>query len=273
MSKALGLAGVLLLVLAPGVGAQQDDPGSKDHPLLSRMPGFYIDSYETQEFDAHEFTVKEDQTVQVEGKKTVLAYCTKEGSRRVSELQILRNYVNAIKQAGGAVLWSNDRAGQCTARFASQGAEVWVFLRAYNQGDCYDLVFVEKQAMQQEVTAADMLAALNREGRIALYIQFDFAKADIKPESTPVIEQIVALMQGNAGLNVSVEGHTDNVGSAASNQTLSEQRAKAVVAAIVGQGISAGRLSAVGHGLAKPIADNSTEEGRAQNRRVELVKK
>jgi outer membrane protein OmpA-like peptidoglycan-associated protein len=70
-----------------------------------------------------------------------------------------------------------------------------------------------------------------------------------------------------------VEGHTDNVGNPKSNKTLSDERAKSVVAAIVSQGIDTKRLSAAGYGQDKPIADNKTEEGKAKNRRVELVKK
>jgi outer membrane protein OmpA-like peptidoglycan-associated protein len=74
-------------------------------------------------------------------------------------------------------------------------------------------------------------------------------------------------------VKISAEGHTDNVGNSKSNKTLSDDRAKAVVTASVAQGIDARRLSSVGHGQDKPIADNKTEEGRAKNRRVELVKK
>ena len=89
----------------------------------------------------------------------------------------------------------------------------------------------------------------------------------------PIIDQIVQMMNSNPDLKIGVEGHTDNVGTPASNKTLSEARAKSVVSAIVAQGIAADRLSPVGFGQDKPIADNNTEEGRAQNRRVELVKK
>ena len=81
------------------------------------------------------------------------------------------------------------------------------------------------------------------------------------------------MLKTNPDLKLSVEGHTDNVGTPASNKTLSEQRAKSVVAAIVDQGINADRLSPSGYGQDKPIGDNNTEEGRAKNRRVELVKK
>jgi outer membrane protein OmpA-like peptidoglycan-associated protein len=80
------------------------------------------------------------------------------------------------------------------------------------------------------------------------------------------------MMKSNPDLKIGVEGHTDNVGNPASNKTLSVDRAKSVVAAIVSKGISSTRLSPSGYGQDKPVADNSTEEGRAKNRRVELIK-
>jgi outer membrane protein OmpA-like peptidoglycan-associated protein len=87
------------------------------------------------------------------------------------------------------------------------------------------------------------------------------------------VRQIIELMTNQPALTVSIEGHTDNEGNAATNKTLSIDRAKAVVKAVVEGGIQANRLSAVGWGQEKPVADNRTEEGRAKNRRVELVKK
>ena len=81
------------------------------------------------------------------------------------------------------------------------------------------------------------------------------------------------MMKANPDLKLSVEGHTDNIGNPVSNKTLSEERAKSVVNAIIGQGIGIERLSSSGFGQDKPIGDNNTDEGRAMNRRVELVKK
>jgi OOP family OmpA-OmpF porin len=157
-------------------------------------------------------------------------------------------------------------------KVVKDGNEMWVEVASLG-GDEYYLTVVVKELMKQDVTASDMFDALNRDGHVALYINFDTGKSVIRDESRPVIEQVVQMMKDNPELKLSVEGHTDNVGSPASNKTLSEQRAKSVVTALVSEGISAERLSSSGYGQDKPIDDNNTEEGRARNRRVELVKK
>lgn len=111
------------------------------------------------------------------------------------------------------------------------------------------------------------------DGKIITYgITFDVGKSTIKPESMGEINRIVTLMTENPELKFSVEGHTDNTGNAANNQSLSEARAQAIVNKLTEMGISGDRLVAVGKGQNSPIADNSTEEGRAKNRRVEFVK-
>lgn len=111
------------------------------------------------------------------------------------------------------------------------------------------------------------------DGKFITYgITFDVGKATIKPESMGEINRIVQLMTENPDLKFSVEGHTDSTGNPTSNQTLSEQRSQAIVAKLVELGIAQDRLTAVGKGQNSPIADNSTDEGRAKNRRVEFVK-
>lgn len=119
----------------------------------------------------------------------------------------------------------------------------------------------------------ELYDALIAEGRVATQgILFDTGSARIRPESTPTLEEIADALQRNGDLRLRIEGHTDNVGQAASNLTLSEQRAQAVVAHLVEHaGIAAARLEAAGLGDTKPAADNGTPEGRQQNRRVELV--
>ena len=110
-------------------------------------------------------------------------------------------------------------------------------------------------------------------GRAVLYgINFDFNSDVIKPESRPTLDKVVAILKEKADWNLAVEGHTDNVGGATFNQTLSEKRAASVLKYLTGAGIDASRLSSTGFGLSKPVSSNDSETGRAQNRRVELVK-
>jgi outer membrane protein OmpA-like peptidoglycan-associated protein len=249
---------------------EADEEGCKDHPLLSRMKGFLIGSCESN-FDAVEFYVGEDKIQKLEGQKTLISYHLMEGAATPSELQILRNYANAVNAVGGTVVYQTDI--YICLKIVKEASQVWVAVETANSGTVYDLTVLEVGEMAQEVTAGDMLAALNKDGRIALSILFDTGKATIKPESRKIVGEIAALLKGNPGLRVSIEGHTDNTGTPQGNKTPSEARAKAVVEAVVALGIEAPRLSALGWGQDKPVADNATEEGRAKNRRVEIVKK
>ena len=101
--------------------------------------------------------------------------------------------------------------------------------------------------------------------------QFDFNKATLKPDGKRMVDQGVTVLKEKTTMKVSVEGHTDSIGSDAYNQKLSERRAKAVRDYMVAKGIDAGRISVTGFGKTKPVADNKTEAGRAENRRVEII--
>ena len=126
--------------------------------------------------------------------------------------------------------------------------------------------------LAQEVNANDMLTAINKEGKIALYINFETSKAEINPESQGVIDQVAKMMELDRSLKISVEGHTDNAGNPKTNQKLSELRANAVVTQLIAKGVNKSRLAAKGWGPSKPLADNNTEDSKARNRRVEIVK-
>lgn len=273
---------ILFLFTKTFAFSQEDAEGSKDCPYFSRMPNYYIWETGSREFDAHQF-FNGKELVTVEGKLCGNRYDVKEGIRPASELQIARNYANAVKSLGGTVLFDgvceDDRCGvkaghrYVIGKITKGDKELWIEVCLYEKSASYDLNVIEKEAMRQVVTASDMLAALKTEGHIALYINFDINKAIIKAESKPIIDQIVQMMKEDPSLKISIEGHTDSTGNPQSNKLLSGQRAKAVFDALVQQGIDAKRMSTVGWGQEKPIADNSTEEGRAKNRRVELVKK
>jgi outer membrane protein OmpA-like peptidoglycan-associated protein len=281
-------AGALLLALA-GVGPvlraqeeESDQPKAKDTAYFSGMPSYEITSASEKEFDAYNFYDGKGCN-RVEGRKHLRTYSLKEGAAQASDLQIARNYAEAVRRMGGTVVFDAECAGAACAencgyrmvvgKAAKGGKEIWVEVVPYNDGTIYDVTLVEREAMRQDVTAKALLDALSREGHVALYINFDSGKATIRPDSQPVVDQVVEMLRGGAELKLAVEGHTDNVGSPASNKALSESRAKAVVAALVAKGIDAARLAAVGWGQDRPVADNGTEDGRAKNRRVELVKK
>ena len=123
-------------------------------------------------------------------------------------------------------------------------------------------------------SAAEIGQSLTANGRIALYgVYFDTGSAALKPESKPTLDQILALMKASPQLSLIVAGHTDNTGDYSANLRLSEQRAAAVVAALVKTGVAPARLTAFGAGQAAPTASNDNEAGRAKNRRVELVRR
>lgn len=277
LAVAVGL-GVLAVV--PALRAQ-DAEGTKDTPYVSRMPNFVINESNNREFDQYR-VCNGGKVLTVEGRIYQNQYGLKEGVAPVSSLQIRRNYANAIRAIGGTVVnekpcddFDDPRAGaeQLTGRVVREGRDVWIEVVPRNEGADYALTVVEVQGMEQQVTASDLLTKLNAEGHVALYLTFDTNSAAIKPASTPVLEQVIQLLTQNGGLALSIEGHTDNTGMAANNKALSEQRAKSVMGALVAKGIAGSRLSAVGYGQEKPVADNGTEAGRAKNRRVELVKK
>ncbi len=273
-ARFLKSAGILLaafFVLGCLAWAQEEDAENcKDHPMFSRMKGFYISECES-DYDSVEFYLPNSETKTVEGNKTAIDYRLQEGASKPSVFQVRRNYGNAVKSLGGEILLDEDL--NLTARLVKSGHEYWISVVIYNDGAVYKLTIVEIAAMVQEVTANQMLDALNKDGFIALYINFDTGKADIKPESQPIVAQIAELLKTNPDLKVSIEGHTDNVGTPAANKTLSESRAKSVLNAVAALGVSAGRMTAVGWGQERPVGDNRSEDGRAKNRRVEIVKK
>lgn len=278
-----------LLVSMIGVAASiaavagEDVDGSKDHPLLTRYPDSYIADY-TKNYNATEYQVgakgTPPKTETVEGDMTMLRYFYASPDQQPSALQLLRNYQNAIKQIGGAVVYerlpSEGDGGETTMKVTTGGKDVWIkvipeIFSAPTQS--YQMVITEVAAMAQVISANQLLDELNKNGFIALYINFDTGKAELKQDGLATVKEIVKMLKANPGLKVGVEGHTDNVGDAASNKKLSEARAKSVAAAIVAGGVDGARLTSAGFGQEKPVADNRSEEGRAKNRRVELVKK
>jgi outer membrane protein OmpA-like peptidoglycan-associated protein len=250
-------------------------PSGDDHRLLGRMPNYKPQSAaEKRNFDEVQFGVQsgdESREVAVQGAKHAVVYDLKPGAAQASDLEIQENYRAAIAALGGQVLYTDPR--MMVGRFEQNGQAIWV--RVYSQDDWIDLKVVEEKPFQatiQPPQASALKSALDRQGRVALYVNFDAAKATLKPDSAKTVAEVVKLLKENPTLKLAVEGHTDDVGAPAANEKLSRERAAAVVDALAAAGIARDRLKSSGHGPGKPIADNATSEGRAKNRRVELVK-
>jgi outer membrane protein OmpA-like peptidoglycan-associated protein len=268
----------LLFTLAVPAAQQPDADGSKDHPLVPRMPGFYINNFETHDFNAYAFLVGDDNEQRIEGKFWQIQYIAKEGAKVPSPLEVSRNYRNAFTAKGGKQRYTTSESEHTTLTLTTPGGgELWCDVAVSNGGEVYELTIVEKAAMNQQVqlTAEALAKALNEQGQIALHnILFDTGKATLKPESSRELQLVIDVLKADAALKLEIQGHTDNTGAKAANQTLSQQRADAVRDYLVKTGgIAAARLTAVGYGDTKPVAPNTTDDGKAQNRRVQLVKK
>ena len=134
---------------------------------------------------------------------------------------------------------------------------------------------VEKQVMAKSYSFMDagaLKSALDANGRVPVYVEFDIDRASLRPSARPAVDEIVKLMQQNGGLKVSIEGHTDDTGTAARNQPLSLARAETVRAELIAAAIAPARMKTAGFGSTKPLANGTSEDDRARNRRVELVK-
>jgi outer membrane protein OmpA-like peptidoglycan-associated protein len=277
MKRIWGAFFTLLLILSGfglSLAADPDVKGGKDHPLLTRMPGFHVSEYKENEFLSYNFIVQGGKKSPVDGRYFHLQYNLDRGEKEPGELKIRRNVQEALMKIGGKVLFDDNFNRVSTIVVQKDGRETWLEVRSYN--NMYRLTIVEKTVMDQEMVAnAEALGnGINATGHAAVYgIYFDTGSAVIKPESEAAIAEIAKLLQKDPALKLYVVGHTDNVGSLAPNMKLSQDRAAAVVSALTGKhGIAAGRLIPQGVASLCPVASNDAEEGRAKNRRVELVK-
>jgi len=202
----------------------------------------------------------------VAGQSTI--YRHYQGPSNLSALQFTRDNREALVKAGWTVLYpseSDTAAGLIVARYLKNGRDIWARLD-YEYGASLAYTVADN-------ASDDWAAKLNAECRLRLYgVTFDFNKATLRPESEAILSRAATILKQAAGFAVEVQGHTDNVGGDDYNQKLSEARAASVRQWLASHGVDGGRLSSKGYGKTQPVADNGSDFGRAQNRRVELVK-
>jgi OOP family OmpA-OmpF porin len=258
-------------------GQRQDADRCKDHSMFNRMPNTFISEC-ANNFDLMEVQLSPDVKEFKEGQKTFLSYefNYESNANPPSFYEIYKNYENAVIKNGGKKIFYGPphEIGSATLYLKSGDKEYWIIindLAGIGEG-YYQLYILEMTPMKQEIVADEMLKALDKDGYLALYLNFATGKSTLETSSDKQVDEIVQMMKNNPSLKISVEGHTDNDGVEKSNQTLSEERAKTVMNAIVAKGIDKSRLTSKGWGQSKPIADNRTDDGKAKNRRVEIVK-
>jgi len=289
-----------------GARAQRGDvAGARDYPGIGRFAGSVITGYQVKDFDAARLQAapfkngKAADERRLEGRVTRIAYRTNPGP---SIIEVSRNFETQLAKAGfdTLVACETDACGAIpfteaidalpmpqmwidgfnyryyAGRKAEGGRETYAaVLVSKSNDDIYaQLVIAVVGAIENKmVDAGAMAKGLRETGHIALYgIYFDTDKAAIKPESRPTLDEIAKLLRAQPQLNVFIVGHTDSQGTYEYNADLSRKRAEAVAAELVkSYKVATTRLKTAGLGFLAPIGSNATDEGRALNRRVELV--
>ncbi len=262
---------ILLLTIVCFFQLHQSSAQSYNSPFFYKAQNFDVIYREFNE-DKLEFPLSDVDQTTITGRKTYIQYQFKSDNVALKPQpeQLLRVYFANIARHGVKKVYQGFQYG--SYKLNSGGKEYWAIVEVYNNGESYCVAVIENDDPKSNINASELLNSLNRDGKIALYINFEKGKAALSKESYGNIEEIVKLLQENPFLKLNIEGHTDNTGTPVQNKLLSEKRAEAVKEAIVKQGINPDRLNAIGWGQEKPIAENSSEEGMRKNRRVELVK-
>ena len=283
----------------------QDVAGGADHPEIGRLEGSRITSYDQRDYDEYELPTGPakgkvfSKSEVLEGKTYRISYAIGEN---LSIVEVMKNFENRLAEKGFEVLFACKAkdCGLTNFRYAldtipsphmqidsfkyrylaakkmdaDQSTYVSILVSVNNRKVFAQVYVVEVGEIAfRIVDAGEIASAIADGGRVALYgIYFDTDKATIKADSRPTLDEIARFLAASPDLQVMVVGHTDNQGALDYNMDLSQRRSAAVMEDLIqNYGVGPARLSAHGVGFLAPVASNSNEEGRAKNRRVELV--
>ena len=245
----------------PSATAEPVNPNAGDFPWLAPLPGW---QFRSSVADSDPFRVSITGAAEPElvaPSSIVKTY--RQPPDGMSNSLFHAAYHDALIKAGWTILYDHQDVS-FTAHYTQNGRNLWATL--------YKSEFNEIRVADAGAVNKDMGNDLKSNCHVAIYgVLFDFNKSTLQPASDPVLQQILELLKKNSAQKIEVQGHTDNVGVDAYNQTLSEACAKAIVTWLTQHGISADRLTARGFGKTRPVADNATDTGRAKNRRVEIA--
>jgi len=311
MKKSAFLFSIVALMISTNLFAQRttDIEGSKDYPLVSRFKGSIIEWYQVRNFDRYFILSLNDNKIsnfEIDGKITRIQYSV---GKEHSVFEIFNSYENSLKGSDFEILTTlNDK--NCGANLQEQlyndefnglnklprealnpGDDEFYYLAAkknienknifivvYTALERGDLLVtfdaIEVQALEKGlVTVKDLDSDLSQNGHIAIYgIHFDSGKSEIKQESAQTLKNIAEFLNTHPDKKYIIVGHTDNKGDFDVNLKLSLERANAVLNELVtSYNVKAAQLKVYGDGSTAPVATNSTNEGKAKNRRVEIV--
>lgn len=254
---------VTMKIPNPADKPEKVDPDSGDFPFLPPIPGSTFSASHPD--DAPMIVTVDLPNGQSEDQVAGIGSIFKAYSAPPFQSPVLFQtiYSTALTQAGWKVVHAvHSGDAVVIAHYAAGTRNIWANL--HGGGGDYTISVANE---------GDLAAQLDRDCHVAVYgIQFDFNKSTIRPDSEPILQNVLEILNSRPDLKLEIQGHTDNVGGDEYNQKLSESRAASVAAWLTGKGIAAGRLTAHGYGMNQPIADNGSDEGRARNRRVELKK-
>ena len=239
------------------------------YPQIPTIHGFSV-NFQEEKMDELLFPVSSSQKESIKGLKYFRELEYKSTGDHPNDVQILKFYFNTITKLGGRMMYRS--ADFASFRVMLNGKKVCVIVETYHHGLQYSLTIMELMG-QERLGADEIYSKLRSEGHVAFYFTFSSGETALSNDAISGITEISKMLKAHPHLNLTIEGHTDNVGNAEDNIKLSQKRAEVVKQALINAGVSPTRLDSKGLGDSKPIAGNTTARGRAKNRRVELVQR
>ena len=246
-----------LTLAAPAATPEKIAPNKGDFPFLTPLPGskFHGGGADSTPMRVLPAGAQQEEIV---ANGTLYRYYD---FPNISHVLLTTEYRDALIKAGWVIV--QEGSNVIRAHYAQRGRNIWVKVEPAGYGYALSV---------GDAGTPDLGASLAKACHIAIYgVLFDFNKSTLQPASDAALQPVANIMAADKTLKLEVQGHTDNVGNDAYNQTLSEARAKAVMTWLTQHGVAGDRLTAKGYGKTKPVADNGNDDGRAKNRRVEIA--
>jgi len=270
------------------------------YPYITPPKGMIVDKQESKSYDFDKLEFFDGTSFFVLEGKVERMRIAMEGDKKWEGYLFEKSVSEYLKSIGAQLIFDGQIPSELTQKWGDTPNAVYAYMRKFYASDVVNkpvsmyllktadkkigfqvslskktIGIVEVKEFKQtieKITADDILNDINTKGFATLHINFDTGKSRIKSGSYEIISEIVKMMKANPKLKIGIDGHTDNVGDEKSNLKLSKNRARSVLMALTDEDIDENRLKSEGYGQSKPIGDNTTDEGKAKNRRVELKK-